>query len=208
MLQSFDEIARYLMKSATEVEVKIPLADRAGVQKRLDAAGFKVSVPRQFESNALYDTNDQSLRQKGMLFRLRELGDEAVLTWKGLGQPGVHKSRPELETSVGSAETFRRILEQLGYALQFRYEKYRVEYVDGINQKGVVTVDETPIGDFLEIEGPAEWIDSTAVGLGFSEKDYIVDSYGKLYLDYCKANGLEPGNMVFVPIGQKNEGYK
>ncbi len=193
------------MKSATEVEVKIPLADRTSVGKRLEAAGFKVSVPRRFESNALYDTDDQSLREKGMLFRLRELGDEAILTWKGPGQPGVHKSRPELETSIGSAETFRHILEQLGYGLKFRYEKYRVEYVDGISQDGVVTMDETPIGDFLEIEGPAEWIDSTAARLGFSEKDYVVDSYGKLYLDYCKAKNLEPGNMVFATIGRENK---
>ncbi len=50
----------------------------------------------------------------------------------------------------------------------------------------------------MEIEGEAEWIDSTARQLGFSHTDYILDSYGKLYLDYCRKLGREPGNMVFA----------
>jgi len=42
------------------------------------------------------------------------------------------------------------ILRALGYAPSFRYEKFRAEWTDG---KGQVVVDETPIGDFCEIEG-------------------------------------------------------
>ena len=44
------------------------------------------------------------------------------------------------------------ILRALGYAPSFRYEKFRAEWTDG---KGQVVVDETPIGNFCEIEGPA-----------------------------------------------------
>ena len=184
-------------KNADEVEVKIPLANRAAAESRLKQAGFQVSAARQWESNDIYDTPDQSLRGKEMLLRLRQSGDKSVITWKGPGSPGPHKSRPELETSLGSLETFSRILEQLGYQRSFRYEKYRTEYAAD-KHRGVVTVDETPIGDFLEIEGPADWIDSTAAQLGFSKKEYILESYGHLYLAHCKKHGLEPGNMVFA----------
>jgi adenylate cyclase class 2 len=179
-----------------ETEVKIPLAQRAEVECRLVELGFRVSVPRQFEANDLYDTPDQSLRGKSMLLRLREIGDKSIITWKGPELPGPHKSRPELETTAGSVQVLAQILEQLGYVRGFRYEKYRTEYEEG-QEHAVVTVDETPIGDFLEIEGEAGWIDMTAKRLGFSERDYILDSYGKLYQEYCKRTGKKPGDMVF-----------
>ena len=185
------------MENSNEVEVKIPLSGHVGIQARLEETGFRISVPREWEANDLFDTPDGTLRQKTMLLRLRQSGHRSILTWKGPGEPGPHKSRPELETSVGSLDTLRRIFEQLGYRQNFRYEKYRTEYKhpDG---GGVVTIDETPIGDFLEIEGPAPWIDTTAALLGFSPQNYVLESYGSLYLNYCKQRGLEPGNMVFA----------
>ncbi len=185
------------MKSATETEVKIRLANRAAMLEALRAAGLTVSVPRQFEANTLYDTSDHSLRGRGMILRLRQLGDKAVITWKGPGNPGPYKSRPELETSIGSFETLHQILVQLGYQPAFRYEKYRTEFV-GEGAAGVVTLDETPIGDFLEVEGPGEWIDRTASQLGFGRRDYVLDSYARLYLADCERRGVEPGDMVFA----------
>jgi adenylate cyclase, class 2 len=180
-----------------EIEVKIPLSDRKALEDRLQRDGFHVAVPRAWETNDIYDTDEQNLRHKGMLLRLRQTGTKAVITWKGVGEPGRHKSRPELETSIGSREVMAQILEQLGYGRTFRYEKYRTEYSDG-KEHGVVTVDETPIGDYMEIEGPTDWIDATAARLGFHQKDYVLESYGQLYLDYCKRHGVEPDEMVFA----------
>jgi adenylate cyclase class 2 len=191
------------MQNPTETEVKIPFESRSSIESRLHEKGFRVSVARIFESNELYDTEDRSLYRKGMLLRLRHSGDRSILTWKGPGTPGTHKSRPELETALGSLTVFRDILKQLGYMRAFRYEKYRTEYRKDL-ESGVVTIDETPIGNFLEIEGKGKWIDTTAASLGFSLKDYVLESYGQLYLNYCQAHGLEPGDMVFAShaIGQ------
>ncbi len=185
------------MENNTEVEVKIPLSDRAETESRLEQLGFRQSVSRRWESNDLYDTETRSLHQKGTILRLRQSGEKSIITWKGSGQPGPYKSRPELETSIGSLTIFQQILEQLGYARVFRYEKYRTEYADGSN-RGAIMVDETPIGDFMEIEGRGDWIDTTAARLGFSPGDYVLESYGRLYLEHCRKHGLEPGNMVFA----------
>jgi adenylate cyclase class 2 len=76
----------------------------------------------------------------------------------------------------------------------FRYEKYRTEFARG-SEPGLVTLDETPVGNFMELEGPARWIDHTAKVLGFSRDAYITDSYGKLYEDWCAARNLVPGDM-------------
>ncbi len=185
------------MKSATETEVKIRLPNHAAMLDELEQAGFAISVAREFESNTLYDTHDRALRAKRMILRLRQAGENSVITWKGPGEAGPYKSRPELETTLGSLETLHRILIELGYWPVFRYEKYRTEF-HRKQDAGVVTVDETPIGGFLELEGPGEWIDSTARELGFSQSDYILESYARLYLADCERRGLEPAHMVFA----------
>jgi adenylate cyclase, class 2 len=182
-----------------ETEVKIPLPDLAATSHSLTSLGFTVSVPRGFEANTLYDTADRKLRGGEMLLRLRQFGSKSVITWKGPGIPGPHKSRPELETTIGSVEVLDQILRALDYQPTFRYEKYRTELTDShAPQTGTVTLDETPIGNFLELEGPGDWIDGTAHRLGFSAQDYVLLSYSRLYLDYCTRHGLEPGHMVFA----------
>jgi adenylate cyclase class 2 len=188
-----------------ETEVKIRLADPQAFKSRLVEAGFYVSVARALEINDLYDTPDRSLRRQGMLLRLRRVGDESKITWKGAGVAGPHKSRPELETSIGSFEVLAEILKQLGFERIFRYEKFRTEYENG-REHSVVTVDETPIGNYIEIEGEPEWIDGTARQLGFSANDYILASYGQLYLDHCRQHGLEPGDMIFTSSFSEQNG--
>ncbi len=182
--------------SPTETEVKIRVPHLQSVLQRLRSTGFRESVPRQFEANTLYDTPENRLRQEGTLLRLRQIGDHGVITWKGVGAPGPYKSRPELETSVGSVQTLGEILTNIGFQPSFRYEKYRTE-LRSEDAIGVVTVDETPIGVFLELEGPGDWIDRTAARLGFSPEDYVLESYGRLYVADCERRGVKPSHMVF-----------
>ena len=186
----------FMATSPTETEVKIPVSHLADVSAKLRSAGFRESHPRQFEANTLYDTPQNRLRQEGTLLRLRQFGDGGVITWKGVGVPGPYKSRPELETTVGSVQTMHQILTSIGFQPSFRYEKYRTEFqADGA--AGIVTLDETPIGFFLELEGPGDWIDKTAKDLGFSPESYVLESYGRLYVADCERRGVKPSHMVF-----------
>ncbi len=184
--------------SQTETEIKLALADRESLLGRLPGLGFRLAVPRQFEANTLYDLPDGVLRQAGRILRLRQTGEGAnsrwVLTYKGPATTGKHKSREELETGVNDGSLLARMLERLGYRPTFRYEKYRTEFTDG---EGMLTVDETPIGEFLELEGEAEWIDRQAAKLGYGESQYITRSYGGLYWDHCERSHVTPGHMVF-----------
>ena len=164
---------------------------------RLRSLGFRVAVARLFEANTLYDNEAQQLSSSGQALRLRQAGDHSVLTFKGPAAQGTaHKVREEFETSLGSLEVAAKIFERLGYQPRFRYEKYRTEYQKA-GQDGVVTFDETPIGEFLELEGSSSWIDATSKELGFGRQDYVLDSYGKLYLKECARRGVEPAHMVF-----------
>src|SRR6185437_8815024 len=192
-----------MTSSGIETEVKIRLPELNRVVDRLKRSGFGLRSARQFESNILYDTSDQALRRGGMILRLRQSGGSSVITWKGPAARSPFKSRPELETLVGSLETMRKILGHLGFEPAFEYEKYRTEYVETAQpEAGTLTVDETPIGNFLELEGPGDWIDEKAQQLGFSREDYLLDSYGKLYLDDCRRRGVEPAGMLFASHSQ------
>jgi adenylate cyclase class 2 len=159
-------------------------------------AGFRVVKRRVFEANTIYDTEDLSLRSTKRLLRVRSAGRHYTLTFKGAPAVSRHKVREELETPVEDATAMARILEALGYAPKFRYEKYRTEYRRG-REDGLVLLDETPIGVFIELEGPPAWIDRTAAQLGLAESDYLTQSYGSLYLEHCAARGITPGHMVF-----------
>jgi adenylate cyclase class 2 len=183
--------------SGIETEVKLPLSSADDGRNRILKAGFREKVPRVLESNTLYDTADQSLRRQGMLLRIRRVGERWLLTFKGAAAAEAkYKSRPETELEVSDGDRLAQIFEALGYKPIFRYQKYRTEYYLD-TEPGIITLDETPIGAFLELEGPADWIDRTSHRLGFSESSYITESYGGLYLAYCKRNGLIPGDMVF-----------
>jgi adenylate cyclase class 2 len=179
-----------------EIEVKISVPSVAAARKRIRDAGLRVHVPRVFEVNVLWDTPDLRLRAQGKLVRLRQAGTHSTLTFKGKSADTRHKVREEVETRIENVRAVERVLQEIDLKPVFRYEKYRTEYT-GENAHGVVTLDETPIGTFLEIEGPARWIDRTAKQLGFSPDDYITLSYGALYVQYCGAHGIAPSNMVF-----------
>jgi len=161
-----------------EIEIKFRIDNLRDLSRCLRAAKFCLVTPRTHEMNTLYDLPGQPLRKRGELLRLREYGKEWVLTHKSKGTAGRHKSRVELETRVADGEMMDAILRALGYQPTFRYEKFRAEWSDG---RGHVVLDETPIGNFGEIEGASRWIDQTAGKLGIRPEHYITDTYAGLF---------------------------
>ena len=188
-----------------ETEIKLAMENALTARRLLSRAGFRVSSRRAFEANTVFDTEEGALRFSGRLLRVRESAGRVTITFKGPPKAGPHKSREELETEAGNAGACRAIFERLGFRPMFRYEKYRAEYRRrGV--AGVATVDETPIGTFIELEGNARWIDRTAKELGFAPASYITASYGTLYLEWCARRGVKAGDMVFGGGGAKQQG--
>ena len=186
-----------MLKNGRETEIKLALRDVKSGRALLRGAGFRAIRRRVFEGNDVFDTPECALRQRGSLLRVRQAGRVATLTYKGPAAVSRHKSREEVETQIPDAAIMVAILEHLGFRPIFRYEKYRTEYghPDG---GGVATLDETPIGVFMELEGTPRWIDHAARRLGFAECDYITASYGRLFLEWRHRQGLDaPANMVF-----------
>jgi adenylate cyclase class 2 len=181
-----------------EIEIKLRLPDKLEkIRQALRDQGFRVSKSRAHESNVLFDTPKRLLRSHGKLIRVRQTGVHALLTFKGPSEPGRYKKRREIEMNFPDAYALELILNEIGYHPIFRYEKFRTEYVKAPGT-GKVLLDETPIGNFLEIEGSPRWIDRTARLLGFAADDYITRSYGYLYLAYCRERRTRPKDMLFT----------
>ena len=182
-----------------EIEIKLRAPGPESASELLLTSGFSIQRERIHETNVLYDTASGQLRDAGEMLRVREDGPRSVLTFKGAAIPGRYKSREELELDLSSARTFEQILIRLGFEPTFRYEKYRTEFGRD-DSPGTVTLDETPIGTFLELEGDPQWIDETAAALGFREEDYITSSYGRLYLEWCAEHKHRPGDMTWADV--------
>jgi adenylate cyclase, class 2 len=185
------------MASNQEIEIKFRVADIRALSRKLRAAGFRVVTRRTHEMNTLYDLPGGVLRERKELLRLRQYGADWTLTHKSKKKIGRHSSREELETSVAGGKKMEAILRALGYAPSFRYEKFRAEWADG---KGQVVVDETPIGNFCEIEGAPRWIDATARKLGVSERDYITNNYAGLFAEWKAQKDSRAEEMTFAAV--------
>jgi len=175
-----------------EIKLRFDSADEARAE--ILALGATPLHGRRLQEDALLDTEDESLRIQFSTLRVRSEGGKSLLTFKGPVQPGIIKIREEHETVVADGTVLLTILQSLGLHIWFRYEKYREEFeADDV----VITVDETPVGVFVEIEGGEAAIHATALALGRTPADYITDSYRFLFLQHRDANGLIGHDMVF-----------
>ena len=188
---------------AIETEIKFRVDHLADLTARLQAAGFTLQTPRAFESNVLYDTPDRQMRARTEILRIRSYAGRWTLTHKRLPDEGpgedTHKHRIETETEISDGDALAQVFLSLGLAPAFRYEKWRAEWTDG---EGHCVVDETPIGNYAELEGPAAWIDETAARLGIDPSQYITLSYGRLFDLWREQHTSAAEDLTFDAAGQ------
>ena len=182
---------------AQEVEIKFKVADLRALSRKLRQAKFRLKTRRTHEMNTLYDLPGNVLRKRKELLRLREYGSDWKLTHKRGSKRERHSSREELETKVEDGKAMHGILTALGYSPSFRYEKFRAEWSDG---KGDIVVDETPIGNFCEIEGKSRWIDATAKKLGVRHEDYITKNYATLFAEWKQQTKSRADELTFKAV--------
>lgn len=194
------------MQSA-EIELKFRVASLPDLESRLRQLGYRLDTPRTFESNTLYDTPDRQLKARGELLRVRTYGARQVVTHKrhpDNEQPGTpYKVRIETETEVADGAALAEIFTRLGYVPSFRYEKYRSEWSHPNQPSAHLVIDETPIGDYAEVEGPAAWIDQTISKLGIQPADCLTESYGRLFDSWKQETGSPADNLTFDEVGRE-----
>jgi len=178
-----------------EREIKLRYDSVESACAAVAATGATPLLGRRLQEDALLDTEDESLRRRRCVLRIRIENGKSRITFKGPIRESSMKLRDEFETVVGDGALLLRIFEELGYHVWFRYEKYREEYA---HEDVIVAIDETPVGVFVEIEGSEQGITAMARALGRKPDDYVLDSYRGLFLKHREAHGLTGSDMVFA----------
>lgn len=177
-----------------EREVKLRFGTVDEARAAVLAAGVTPLLGRRLQEDSLLDTDDEQLRRRRCVLRVRVECGKSRVTFKGPVQASPMKLREEAETLVGSGDVLLRVFEELGLHVWFRYEKYREEFS---REEVTVAIDETPVGVFVEIEGSEHGIEDMTRALGRTPSDYIVDSYRALFLQHRDARGLSGHDMLF-----------
>jgi adenylate cyclase class 2 len=183
------------LRRRDEIEIKLPCDDIAAARTKLLELGATSLSTLHFESNELYDDDAGSLAGSGRALRLRRAGGAAILTFKGPARfiDGV-KVREERETRVSDPEQTEAILAGLRLSSRFRYEKKREEWtLEGC----AVALDETPIGNFVEVEGDPQAIRRVVASLGLDFASAVPYTYARLYAERRKKDPSLPSDMIF-----------
>jgi adenylate cyclase class 2 len=186
---------------AIETEIKFRVESVGELVLQLRQAGFRQQTPRAFESNVLFDTSDRKMRAQTEILRIRNYAGKWTVTHKRLPDVGpgedAHKHRVETETEVGDGDVLAQVFKSLGLVEAFRYEKWRSEWTDG---EGHCVIDETPIGDYAELEGLPEWIDRIAARIGVDRASYITLSYGRLFEQWRAEHHSNANDLTFDAV--------
>ncbi len=185
-----------------EIEAKFLIMTPHRLILKLHEQGAQLAAPRVKEVNLRFDSADGRLMRERIVLRLRQ-DEHAVLTFKGPAQADRSVSiRQEIEVRVDDFAAAHRLLEGLGYSVVVIYEKWRTTYrLDDV----LVTVDELPIGNFSEIEGPCEEsIRQAALKLGLDWDARSNDSYLGLFYRLKEKKKLAATNLTFEELSGQN----
>ena len=182
------------MTKNVEREIKVRFASKSAAHEAVESVGATPLRSKRLQKDALFDWPDKRLRQSQCVLRVRQENEDCTLTFKGPPESASMKVREEIESTAGNRSNLVTILERLGLEVWFRYEKYREEFTfDGV----IVAIDETPVGIFIELEGEENVIHQIAGSLGWSQEDYILDSYRDIFLKESNTKGSGTSDMVF-----------
>jgi len=161
-----------------EIEIKIKINDVTAIAKKILDQGANIEKERFLEENTLYDFPSRLLYKKRQALRLRKMNKKAFLAFKGAPQKSRRfKIRDEYETEIKNEKQAKKILKSLGLGPFFHYKKHRSTY----RKKHLkICLDETPVGNFIELEGQREEIVKFAKALGYTKKEFIKLDYVQL----------------------------
>jgi adenylate cyclase class 2 len=178
-----------------EVESKYPLADPAAIRRRIESLGA-IAQPVLAQSDTYFAHPARDFALTDEAFRLRRVGDENALTYKGPLLDRQTKTREEIEVPIapgaGAAEQMTALLRALGFRPVRTVEKTRHPFhLSWQGRDFELALDSVfGLGEFLEIETLADadsWqpardtLLSLAAALGLTDSERR--SYLQLLLD-------------------------
>ncbi len=140
-----------------EVEAKFALPNSAEIELRLLALGATL-VADQAEADHYLNAPDRDFARTDEALRLRRIGEQNFLTYKGPRRDATSKTRTEIEVACPSgtdaAEAFLELFQHLGYRATAMVRKRRKIFAwqrDGFTLHACLD-DVESVGRFIELE--------------------------------------------------------
>jgi len=148
-----------------EIEVKILEIEVEDIRKKLLALGAEKIFDG--ELNIInFDYSDQRLIKEKKVLRLRKVGKEVELCFKGKKENSQFKTQEEIEVNTSAFKDTLAILEKIGLKIIYRGKKHRESYKLGKIRFEIDTYPKIPT--YLEIEAPTEEeVKTTVEQLGY-----------------------------------------
>lgn len=182
-----------------EVELKFPVADVGPIVSQIAAWGA-IPGSEQIQVDQYFNHPARDFAQTNEAFRLRRIGEENRLTYKGPVLDTRAKMRREIEFPIAAgasaAEQCREMLVLLGFRPVREVRKRRVPFqFSEAGREFEIAVDLVEgLGSFIEIESLAGEADRGAA------RDAILELAERLDLSQP-----EPRSYLSMLLGQKNE---
>jgi adenylate cyclase class 2 len=107
-----------------ELELKFRVADEAAFRSTITEMA-KSSLPAETQTDVYFNHPARDFAITDEALRLRTIGKNTELTYKGPSAGSLAKGREELEVAIGCADDFAVILNHLGFRHTRRVRKHR-----------------------------------------------------------------------------------
>ena len=150
-----------------EIEVKYLAPDRKTLEAKLRTLGAREAGEHE-EADHYFNAPDRDFRTTDEAFRIRRIGAQNFLTYKGPRQAGPTKTRPEIEVPLADGEAAAKdlgeLLQHLGYLpVAIVRKKRRVYDMKRYGFDVHVSLDDVDqVGAYAEVEIVAEELDADA----------------------------------------------
>ncbi|HEV2968707.1 MAG TPA: class IV adenylate cyclase [Pirellulales bacterium] len=144
-----------------EVEQKFPISDLAEIERHLTELGATIEAPVE-QADLYYAHPVRDFAQTDEALRIRRVGEQNFITYKGSKIDPTTKTRREIELPLASgaegAATWAELLEALGFRPVIEVRKRRRSATfNWQGQRVEAALDEVePLGSFVELEIDAD----------------------------------------------------
>lgn len=174
-----------------EVEMKFRLTSPAEIRAQLEGLGVTFSGPIE-QRDMYFNHPSRDFAQTDEAFRIRSIGEENRLTYKGPKVDAQTKTRQENEVSIEKGDAAREQMAAMLTSLGFRQVRTIIKYRQSghLFWEGVtieLAIDDVPsIGQFIELEAIADdsgWQTVRDSLVRLAEKLLLTDPERRSYLE-------------------------
>ena len=192
------------MKIETEIKLILGNTNIEDLTQKIESI-FKLSRTNSFHQITHQFFYEDYTKQQSFPRVRNEQNGRNTLTVKAKIQDenkSEYFKRIELESDISNVDTVIQMMHFFGYPKKVSWEKKRVNFIGNQEQDFSISLDETPMGYFLEIEAVEEKIEEIIKILELENLERTNKAYLGVWADFNKKSGTTREDMLFTDTNE------